>query len=342
MLFLALITILALVSLPTPSASQGENTLTLPPRVISSNQQAICPPDEVQETARNETTQDIRNSIRNTILPALFCRIGQTQAYPAASCSEIPTSCSSGYYWVSSSNGTAVQVYCDTQRVCGCCETTGWTRVASLNTSDPSQQCPGEWILQTYSSEPRRLCGRGNSGAGCVSAVYDTYSISYNRVCGRVIGYGYRTPDAFRQLAGPQTIEGHYVDGVSLTHGPPGARQHVWTFADASIETVSEYSCPCAGGRAPPTFVGNDYFCESGKPATTSNNILYASDPLWDGQGCGSPPCCELTSPPGVTAPWFCKQLPQATTDDIEVRICGDQETTDEDTLVELIELYIR
>jgi len=43
MLFLALTAILALVSLPTPSASQGDNTtlpLTLPARVISTNQQA--------------------------------------------------------------------------------------------------------------------------------------------------------------------------------------------------------------------------------------------------------------------------------------------------------------
>ena len=105
MLFLALVTILALVLLPTPSASQGDNPfpLTLPAIVISTNQQDVCPPNEVQETARNETTQDIRNSIRNTILPALFCRIGQTQANPAASCSEIPTICSSGYYWVRSS-----------------------------------------------------------------------------------------------------------------------------------------------------------------------------------------------------------------------------------------------
>ena len=128
MLFLALAAILALVSLPNPSASQGDNItlpLTLPARVISTNQQAVCPPDEVQETARNQTTQDNRNLIHNTILPALFCRIGQTQANPAASCSEIPTSCSSGYYWVRSSNGTAVHVYCDTQRVCGCSNTTG-------------------------------------------------------------------------------------------------------------------------------------------------------------------------------------------------------------------------
>ena len=64
-------------------------------------------------------------------------------------------------------------------------------------------------------------------------------------------------------------------------------------------------------------------------------------DPLWDGQGCGSSSCCELSYPPGVTPPWFCKQLPQTTTDDIEVRLCGDEGTADEDTPVELIELYI-
>ena len=237
-----------------------------------------------------------------------------------------------------------MQVYCDTQRVCGCSNITGWIRVANLNTSDETQQCPGEWTLQTYSSEPRRLCGRGSSGAGCLSAVYSTYGISYNHVCGRVIGYAYHSPDAFHN---PQTIEDRYMDGVSLTHGLPGARQHVWTFAAGLFETLqatvpTTVLCPCVGGAAAPTFVGHDYFCESGNPGTTYTNILYASDPLWDGQGCGSPPCCDLTSPPGVMAPWFCKQLPQATTDDLEVRICGDQHTGDEDTPVELIELYIR
>ena len=312
--------------------------------MISNNQQAVCPPDEVRETARNDTTQATRNSIHNTIIPTLLCHVGQTEAYPAASCSEVPTSCSSGYYWVRSSNGTAVQVYRDTQRVCGCSNTTGWTHVASLNMSDQSQQCPGEWILQTYSSEPRRLCGSGISGAGCLSAEYSTYSISYNRVCGRVIGYGHTSPDAFGQYSGPQTIDGPYVDGVSLTYEPPGARHHVWTFAGGLFETSSvhsRYSCPCVGGRAAPTFIGNDYFCESGNPTTTITNILYASDPLWDGQGCGSPPCCDLSSPPGVTAPWFCKQLPQATTDDLEVRICGDEGTSNEDIQIKLIELYI-
>jgi len=160
-----------------------------------------------------------------------------------------------------------------------------------------------------------------------------------------VIGYGYYNVDGFGQYAGPQTIEGPYVDGVSLTHGSPGARQHIWSFAAGLLETRNPiyptYSCPCLGGTTP-SFVGNDYFCESGNPGPTWTNILYASDPLWDGQGCGSPPCCELSSPPGVTAPWFCKQLPQATTDDIEVRICGDEGASAEDAPVELIELYIR
>ena len=59
-MFLSLASILALVFLPTPSASQGDNTalpLTLAARMISTNQQAVCPPDEVRETERNETAK---------------------------------------------------------------------------------------------------------------------------------------------------------------------------------------------------------------------------------------------------------------------------------------------
>jgi len=230
--------------------------------------------------------------------------------------------------------------------VCSCSNTRGWARVANLDMRNPSQQCPGELTLLNYSSEPRRLCGRGSLGAGCVSAVYSTYSISYSHVCGRVIGYEFISPDAFRLVAS-QTIEDAYVDGVSLTHGSPGARQHIWTFAAGILESYSPpfhptLFCPCVNETFPPSFVGNDYFCESGNPGTTFTDVLYAGDPLWDGQGCGSPPCCELSSPPGVTAPWFCKQLPQATIDDIEVRICKDEGDTYEDTPVQLIELYIR
>ena len=351
MLFVVTIAILALVSLPTPSASQGDNT-TLPLTVLPRVSEQGCLSDEVQEIVREEITQDNRNLMRNTITPIL-CG-GPTQASPAASCSALPTSCPSGYYWIRIPNGTAVQLYCDVDRVCGCSSTEVWTRVAYLNMRNPSQLCPGEWTLQTYSSEPRRLCGSGNGSSSdpyCVSAVYSTYGISYSHVCGRVIGYAHTSPDAFRLVAS-QTLEDSYVDGVSLTHGSPGARQHIWTFAGGLFETYNSIFhpslfCPCVNGTTVtdyvPSYVGNDYFCESGNPGSALfTNILYGSDPLWDGQGCGSPPCCELSFPPGVTAPWFCKQLPQATTDDIEVRICKDEGTTSEDTPVERIELYIR
>ena len=65
--------------------------------------------------------------------------------------------------------------------------------------------------------------------------------------------------------------------------------------------------------------------------------IIFVNDPLSDGQGCGSSSCCELSYPLGVTPPWFCRQLPQATTDDIELCICGDEGNGDEDTPLELI-----
>ena len=133
---------------------------------------------------------------------------------------------------------------------------------------------------------------------------------------------------------------------MSLTHEPPGARQHIWSFAAGFGEgSTHSTGCPCANRLSAlarvPSFVGNDFFCESRNPRAGDVYHLLYTDPLWDGEGCGSPPCCELSYPPGMTAPWFCKQLPQTTTDDIEARICHGN-IYQEDTPVELVELYIR
>ena len=66
---------------------------------------------------------------------------------------------------------------------------------------------------------------------------------------------------------------------------------------------------------------------------------LYSSDRLWDGQQCETErSCCEGTQSP----PWFSVQLPAPTIDMIEVSICCDQGTMDEDTPVELIEMYVQ
>ena len=67
--------------------------------------------------------------------------------------------------------------------------------------------------------------------------------------------------------------------------------------------------------------------------------VLYSQDPLWDGQGCGTAynSCCAFNSPP-----WFCKELSRATTDDIELRMCGDHLVQDEATPLELVEIYVQ
>ena len=63
--------------------------------------------------------------------------------------------------------------------------------------------------------------------------------------------------------------------------------------------------------------------------------IFYVNDPLWDGAGCGPQnTCCSFNNPP-----WFYKQLPQHTTDDIEMRVCRDQVSGDEDVAIETIDI---
>ena len=99
---------------------------------------------------------------------------------------------------------------------------------------------------------------------------------------------------------------------------------------------------PCVNRNdvpAPPSFVGSDYYCESGLPIGQHwSGGLYANDPLWDGENCigEEPPCC--THP---NMPWFSKSLGTTTTDDVEVRLCGTQTNADKDTPLNILELYI-
>ena len=73
--------------------------------------------------------------------------------------------------------------------------------------------------------------------------------------------------DGFRTVSSVES----YVSGVSITHGPPGIRQHVWTFigAESDVE-VSDDNCPCANSSITwpyptPSFLGNNYFCDTGR-----------------------------------------------------------------------------
>ena len=221
-----------------------------------------------------------------------------------------------------------------------------WTRVAYLNMTNPSQQCPPSWRL--YSANGVRACGRPVTSAsgGCYSQNY-TVQLSYRRVCGRIIGYQVGSPNVFDNEQLP-IINEAYVDGVSVTYGEP--RKHIWTFAGGLSERiVTSYpnnTCPCALNgtgirmQQPPAFVGNHYFCESGNPLNTfqnTNTFRYTNDPLWDGRNCEGQCCSNYNSPP-----WFSVTLPDVTSEKIEVRICSDQETDNEDTPIGLLEIYVQ
>ena len=197
--------------------------------------------------------------------------------------------------------------------------------IAYLNMSDPSAQYPDGW---REVPSPIRTCQRQFIN----SVNYTSYGILYSRTCGRIIAYQFGIPEGFLGYNGQnQEIFNDYVDGILITFGHP--RNHIWTFAAAK----SQNHCPCIGSRNPaPPFVDEDHFCEVGILNGEINFI--DSNPLWDGQGCaGSSACCEFNNPP-----WFCKQLPQPTIDDIEIRLIGFVDRVnileEEDTPVEFIE----
>ena len=210
------------------------------------------------------------------------------------------------------------------------CGTGSWRRVFHLNASTSDQLCPDQWNLVT---SPQRGCVGADST--CRSAFSGDISTTYSKVCGRIIGEALVSPDAFiRFLSGQNTIEGNYLDGVSVTHGASGSRMHIWTFGaghPASSHLVAR--CPCDNSNRneaplPPPEVGENYFCDRADEL----------DRVWTGENCmDNNPCCSFHDPPYFSVP-----LPAATTDRIELRICSDQHQADETVLVTFAEIYVQ
>ena len=251
----------------------------------------------------------------------------------AKSCGEIyqcNSEATSGLYWLITGDEESVQqVYCDME-AWHCGVKGGWMRVAYINMNQTEAECPSSFRLVT---SPKRVCGR--PGSGCYSKIFSTHNINYNKVCGQVRGYQYYAADGFH---GPKDIDSYYVDGISITHGSP--RKHLWTYAVGVSDDYNypNWNCPCAKfpGPSPPSFVGNDYYCESGN--TGPFEFQFYDEPLWDGEGCGAGNnCCAQSG-----MPWFCRALPQEVDDDIEVRNCANEGTDNEDIYVELLEIYVQ
>ena len=236
----------------------------------------------------------------------------------------------SGYYYVNSRN-----IYCNMGELCG--QDGGWTRIVYL---DMTENCPPG--LQELITGGIRVCRREGNSAGCRSNIFQTNGISYSQICGKVVGYQKGTTDGVQTNV--NNINGAYLDGVSITRGSP--RQHVWSYVAGLSSNIYHQTsvCPCNSNahtnNKVQSFVGEHYYCESGTNSDPSHDQVYTADPLWDGNNCPSneAPCCT-----GTGLPWFFRDYGNATiTDYIELRVCGNQGYGNEDTPVQLYEIYVK
>ena len=275
-----------------------------------------------------------------------FCSsLGMLQSSPGNSCADIyqinkASRGVSGLYWINTTSGLH-QVNCDMELECGG-HKGGWTTIVKLDISK-GDACPSGWTrITTPGDLPKVVCRSGNDASGCYSAIFTTYNITFNKICGQAKGYQKGGTEAFYStMHDTKSIDDHYVTGLSITLGNP--RKHVWTYAVGLSDdnNYPAFNCPCAAtpGLDPPAFVGDHYYCESGNTGTYSANEYYTSDMLWDGYGChhANNNCC--TNP---DMPWFFQQFSRSMQDYLEARICHIDSFSNDDILVENIEMYIQ
>ena len=211
-----------------------------------------------------------------------------------------------------------------------------WRRIAGINIS-AGDDCPTGWSKSSHNGVS--FCRAPSDNRGCYSTFFSTNGVSYQHVCGRARGYQKGSTDAFEFST--LSIDSYYVDGLSITHGNP--RQHIWTYAVGLTDNGNnpKHNCPCAAipGSAPPSFVGSNYYCESGAGNSWDFSTYHFSDPLWDGAGCSANNTCYYNR----NQPWFHHQLSKMTQDNIEVRICRyNGFSSNEGILVDVLELYIQ
>ena len=310
--------------------------------VIKSTYQSFLPGQSCESIYNNNAESHEWSGYYWITSDRVYCGMNYTES----SCEHIynnnpGTGDKSGYYHINESQWT----YCNMTTIAiangdlitTCAGVGGrWRRIANINIS-AGDDCPGEWRKATHSNVS--FCRVASDGWGtCSSASFSTNGISYQRVCGRARGYQKGDTVTFYGPLFSKTIDNDYVDGLSITYSS-NPRQHIWTYASGRGERFDDpNNCPCSitGGRDTPSYVGSNYYCESGSTYQSDYDIYYFNDTLWDGAGCVDN-CCDDT-----TQPWFYRQLNQTTQDDIEGRICTLSYFSTSSTLIDQLELYIQ
>ena len=183
--------------------------------------------DKINETEINSSfefdsirTQILNNSLSINTVTHLLAHVAESinmhnqtlisleervryQISTVSSCADllrIDLSTPSGLYWIRSSSGTGVQVYCDMNRTCGNI-TGGWMRVADVSVSANSNSCPGE--LYQIGSSNHYACKRNSSS----SLFFSTHNTRYSHICGEVAAY---------QMGSLKALLQHTLDKVKV------------------------------------------------------------------------------------------------------------------------------
>ena len=83
-----------------------------------------------------------------------------------------------------------------------------------------------------------------------------------------------------------------------------------------------------------PLLAATTSYCESGNPTEDWVGQVFPNEEQCSHEGT----CCTGTNTP----PWFSVNLSSPTSDDIEVHIMGSESTANEDTPIELLEIYVQ
>ena len=250
----------------------------------------------------------------------------------------------SGYYFIRTGDDSYRKVFCEMDKII--CGEKGWERFYYMDlVNNQTQDCPTSFIKSNLSE--KHFCRKELVKGECTKANFPLQERQYHEVCGKISGYQYGLPTAFK----PFDIENSmfYHDGIHFTYGKE--EWHLWSYVVGAYRNYDENRltkvnlrdlCPDVSPRynwTIPYYIGNNYYCDSGlykyngiRDSTTFHN----ENRLWEGKDCKYPNfSCKRSG-----QPWFYTKLPKYMEDYIEIHSCFNNNKAD--VRFDNLEIYLR